>query len=87
MSKVFKSIKTDKNNKIGKNNKIQSLLFPIKKYTKQKALKWIKKHGYKYIKIDKTKDYLRFRQISPKVFKRFRTINIGKGIKAIYGIK
>lgn len=81
MSKVFKIVKR------GKDNKIQSLLFPIKKYTKQKAIRWIKKHGYKYIKIDKTKDYLRFRQISPKEFKRFRTIKLGDGIKAIYGIK
>jgi len=66
----------------------QSILFRKRGWSENKARKWLKKHGYKSGKVDKTKNYLRFRQESPSKFKEFRIQSFGtKGIKVILGWK
>ena len=73
------------------NYKIQTLIFDKSKYTKDKAEKFIKKHGYKNMGVDEKEDTLRYRQIDPdelkKEYPHFRTILLGKKIKAVVGYK
>ncbi len=66
---------------------VQSIIFERKKWTITKAKKWLKDNDYISPKVDKTKKFLRFRQRSPRGFKKFRTISLGKGIKLIFGLK
>jgi len=64
----------------------QSLIGRLK--TKE-AQKWLKDHGYKYKSYEITENYYRFKQKSPRHYKRFRIIEFGKdtGIKAVIGFK
>jgi len=66
---------------------IQSILFDKEKWTLEKAKKWLKEHNYRNDKTDETDEYYRFRQRDPNDFVEdsFRTIDWGKGIKAIMG--
>jgi len=64
---------------------VQSVIFDKKLFTSEEAKKWLKKHGFKSGKIDKTEDKLRFRQKNPSQFKRFRTKPADKGVKLIIG--
>ena len=68
----------------GERTEIQSILMPRKMGLK-KAINWVRKEGYVVKKIDKTDKYFRFRQKEPK-YKKYRTIDFGKGIKAVLGI-
>ena len=64
---------------------IQAVLFK-KPFTTKKARAFLKKNGFKPIKrVDKTKNFLRYRIRDPKQFKRFRTISFTKNIKAVVG--
>lgn len=67
---------------------VQSLIFSKDYFTKRQAQAWVREHGYKQPKIDETERSYRFRQLSPKDFKKhsFRTITFGDGVKAIIGI-
>jgi hypothetical protein len=47
-------------------SKVQTVLIPRSKFTMLRAVNWLKKHGYKYLKVDVTKNYYRFRQKTPK---------------------
>ena len=63
--------------------KIQSVLFNKNKYTPEQAEIWLKDHKFKLKKIDKTENYLRFRQYSPAYLKKLgyteiRNQRIGK---------
>lgn len=73
------------------NYKIQTLIFDKSKYSKDKAEKFIKKHGYKNLGVDEKEDTFRYRQIDPdelkKEYPNFRTIHLGKKIKAVVGYK
>lgn len=60
---------------------IQSVVLRKDKYTKQHALDFIKRNGYKYRKIDETETQWRFRQLAPETARRkgfvnFRTLNM-----------
>ena len=68
-------------------NHIQSILFDKQKYTKQRALRWLKKHNMYSKVLDKTEKYYRFRQYNPNKKFLYRTIKIGKDILFIYAIK
>jgi hypothetical protein len=51
-------------------------------FSVMKAKKWLKEHSHKVVKVDKTKDMLRFRQIDPAevekmVFTEYRTKPLG----------
>lgn len=62
---------------------VQSILFDKDKYTKTKAKKWLKDHGFKIKKIDETENYLRFRQRTPEPTKSYKTKRISIGIKFV----
>lgn len=63
--------------------KVQSILFDRNLWTQQKAKKWLMNHDYIYPKIDITENFFRFRQKVPDKNKRYRTINIGRGIEFV----
>lgn len=66
---------------------IQSIIFEKKKFKSEDARKWLKKYGYKPIKrVDKTKNFLRYRIREPKKRAIYRTINFGDNIKAVLEI-
>lgn len=64
---------------------IQSLIFPRKRYSNEQAKKWAKDHGYTSKKMNVTDNFIRLRQKEPNIFKTFKTIVLGNGIKAIIG--
>lgn len=69
------------------NTKIQSIMFNNKKYDSKKARKWLKKYNYKPIKrVDKTKNYLRYRIREPNEKLEYRIISFNKDIKAVIEI-
>ena len=77
---------------IGKEGKIQSMLFKKPKWTVKKAKTWLSKNGYKYDDVDEKEEHLRFRQVSPSYMEsrgfHFITRPFGtSGIEAIIGYK
>jgi len=70
-----------------KNTKIQSLLFDAVSWNKKGAREWARKHNFSSSAVDKTDNYIRIRQFEPNLFQQntFRTIAVGRGIKAIIG--
>ena len=63
---------------------IQSVLFDKKLFTPKQAITWLKKHNYKYSKIDIKPNHLRFRQTTPKKGDAYRTKKLGdSGIELI----
>jgi len=70
-----------------KHTNVQSIIFDKKMFTVAKAQKWLRNNKFKYTKVDKKLHTLRFRQIDPKVFKRFRTKKIANGISFVIGFK
>ena len=61
MSKIHHTAKAP----MGKEGKIQSMLFKRPKWTVKKAKEWLSKNGYKYDDVDEKEEHLRFRQVSP----------------------
>jgi hypothetical protein len=70
-----------------KGTKIQTVIFPVEKWTAKTARKWLKDHGFTGIGIDRAKNYLRFRQESPSGFlpDSFRTIALSDDVSAVIG--
>lgn len=64
---------------------VQTILFPKRRFTTAKAKAWAKKHGYRYGKVDVTKNYLRLRQLDPKKVKVRATVTLAKGVLAVIG--
>ena len=62
---------------------LQSILLDKRKYTLPQAIKWIEDNNYKFLKVDWTGNYYRFRQEEPDNNRRYITIDKGKGIKFI----
>ena len=67
---------------------IQSLLFPVDKWSITQARRWIEHNGFKFIKVHETENYLRFRQFDPDPSKKkYRTVKFGvDGILAVYQV-
>jgi len=65
----------------------QSILFPKKKYTKDQARAWCKKHKLKSRIFGGKKGarYWRAPQVAPSKLHGLKTITLGKGVKAIIG--
>ena len=77
---------------MGKEGKIQSMLFKRPKWTVKKAKEWLSKNGYKNDDVDEKEEHLRFRQVSPSYMEskgyEFITRPFGtSGIQAIIGYK
>jgi hypothetical protein len=68
--------------------KIQSILFNKDNFTKDQAIDWIKRNGYKNKKIDEKPNTYRFRQLTPRYVKnqgytKFITKKLNSGIDLI----
>lgn len=68
----------------------QSLLIPRDKFNKRKAIQLVRKKGAITKKIDVTKNFFRFRQVNPSLFKKdtLRTVHargFPKGVLAVGG--
>jgi len=77
---------------MGKEGKIQSMLFKKPKWTVKKAKAWLSKNGYRFDDVDEKDEHLRFRQVSPSYMEskgyEFITRPFGtSGIQAIIGYK
>ena len=88
MIKTHHTTKTE----MGKEGKIQSMLFSKTKWTVGKAKAWLSKHGYRNDDVDDKDKHLRFRQVSPSYMESkgydFITRPFGtSGIQAIIGYK
>jgi len=66
---------------------IQSMVFNKNKWNQDQAIQFLEKHNLKHTKIDKTKQALRFRQFNPKQGLKFRTVDMGPGIKDVLNYK
>jgi hypothetical protein len=72
---------------------VQSVIFKKDMFSVMKAKKWLKEHNHKVVKVDKTKDMLRFRQIDPAEaekmgFTEYRTKPLGdSGVELILAYK
>lgn len=84
--------------KCPKGTKIQTVIFTKENYkgviaerknegfTLTEARKWLKKHDFKYVKVDIKEGTYRFRQEDPSHFTGMKTIPFGtSGIKAVIG--
>ena len=68
---------------------VQSVAFSREEWSVQQAKSWLKAHGYKAPRVDKTANFLRFRQLPPGGFDKYATKAIdhqGKPIELILGI-
>ena len=69
------------------NSKIQSLIFPKRKFTNTKALEWASDHGFKAEKVEPTRNTIRIRQFSPNKIKQgteCKTIQFGgSGVQGV----
>lgn len=71
----------------GGRTEAQSLLFPRSAWTAARAKAWAKRNGHRYGDVDVTDRYVRLRQDDPGKYRRLRTINFGRGIKAVVGVR
>jgi hypothetical protein len=62
---------------------IESLLFSRPEWTMDRAQEWAKAHGYRYSDVDLKPRYIHLRQRRPINGKQKRTIDFGKGIRAV----
>lgn len=66
---------------------LQTIILRKPFFTKRTARAWVKRRKYKFSKIDETPRTFRFRQLNPKLFKRFRTKVVNKNISLVIGLK
>jgi len=66
---------------------IQSIVFNKDKWTKQKAIKWLKKHGHEGLECDEKENTLRFRQIEPNKNYNYITKSLPNEIELIIAYK
>jgi hypothetical protein len=67
-------------------SKVQTLIFPRRRFTISGAKSWAQRHGYSTAhKIDVTANSIRIRQLSPEGWARLRTISMGPDVKAVVG--
>lgn len=64
---------------------IQTILFPRSKFTEKEAKLWLQQHNFKFGKVDKTENYLRYRQYAPN-FNRYITKILPNGVELVIGL-
>jgi len=62
---------------------LQTILFPRKDFTKTEAIKWLMEKGHTFSDVDVTKNFLRFRQQTPRGG-RYYTITLPNHIELVY---
>ena len=65
------------------NARVQSVIIPKSKFTKQQAKKWIIDNNFKLKKIDITPNFYRFRQRLPQKNRQYFTVRLTNGIELI----
>lgn len=69
-------------------SEIQAVIFDRRRFTTDRARKWLKEHNLKAIKrVDKKGNQLRYRLRSPSRYKRFITKKTSKAISFIIGFR
>jgi hypothetical protein len=63
---------------------LQTILFPSKKFSRVSAVEWLVNHGYVAHKVDKTANFLRFRQREPMAFGSYYTTTLPNGVEMVY---
>lgn len=66
-------------------SQVQSVVFDRLKWNIPKAVKWLKDHGFRAYKVDIKPSTLRFRQMDPSQFKKYRTKTTSDGINLVIG--
>jgi len=61
----------------------QSVLIPISNFSYTEALDWLKSHGYKFLKVHKTMNYYRFRQLAPSNIHSYYVTSLSNGVKLV----
>jgi hypothetical protein len=64
---------------------IQSVIIDKRLFSLAQAINYINLHGYKLKKIDETTNFYRFRQLSPKLFKKYFIKDLHNGVKLVVG--
>lgn len=64
---------------------VHTVLFKKRYWTVERAKRWLAEHGLISPKVHETANFYRFRQIDPKKFKSFSTIDIQPTIKYVIG--
>ena len=65
-------------------SKTQAVLFELKYWTTLKSRAWLKKHNYKAIeRVKKTKNYYRYRLLSPKKIYIYSSVHLPNHIRLI----
>jgi len=67
---------------------VQSVIFSVLNFNVQDSTKWLKKHGFKYNKLDITDNFFRYRQENPEKLKKkgyttIRTKDLNNGVELI----
>jgi hypothetical protein len=65
---------------------VQSILLDKSKFSRKKAIKWVKKHGFKpntSTSNFETTNKFRFRQMAPRKTYRYRTKEITSGVELV----
>lgn len=62
---------------------VQSILFDKDKWTKRRAVAWLKKHDYTGLDVDEKENTLRYRQVEPDDKNKYITKDIGNGIQLV----
>lgn len=61
---------------------VQSVLIPSS-WKFEDALSYLETHGYKFLKVDETPKYYRFRQQEPNPDARYFTTSLRNGVKLV----
>jgi hypothetical protein len=72
----------------GDGGHVQSLMFPMSKFTLQSAKSWAERHGWRTGDVDFSPDmeFIHLRQEDPRHFVRIRTVHMGgSGVQARVG--
>lgn len=64
-------------------SRVQSILFDVATWTPAEAARWARSHDYRSDDVHVTEQYVRLRQRDPDPGKPKRTIDFGRGIRAV----
>lgn len=68
-------------------SEVQTIIFKKRYWTQERAQRWLIKHGFNVKKIDIEEKSYRFRQKSPRKYKRFASKKIKPSVTLVFGFK
>jgi len=66
--------------------KVQSVLIPKKRFTYSRAKAWLRRNGFKFIKVHTTPHFYRFRQKHPNPYREYITKKLSNGVRLVIEI-